>query len=130
MIKKVADFKDRLNEALSLKNMKPVELAEKTKISESTISQYRSGYAKPREEKLALIADALDVSPTWLMGLDVPMKAIPVLSDKYKIDAALPVFNEGEDIAKAIDLYKAYSSASPDVRSAIEILLKSHLSDS
>ena len=73
MIEKVSSFKDRLNEALLVKQMRPVDLAKKTKISESTISQYRSGYAEPKEEKLALIANALDVNPSWLMGLSVPM---------------------------------------------------------
>lgn len=74
MINKVDEFKNRFNQALSIRNMKAVELAEKTGLSESTISQYRSGYAKPKEKKLAIIANALDVSPTWLMGLDVPME--------------------------------------------------------
>ena len=76
MIKKIAEFKDRLNQALSMRNIKPVELAATTSISESTISQYRSGYAKPKEDKLAKISTALDVNPAWLMGLDVPMNEI------------------------------------------------------
>lgn len=37
MIEKVSTFKDRLNEALSIRDMKPIELSEKTGISESTI---------------------------------------------------------------------------------------------
>ena len=74
MIEKVSTFKDRLNEALSIRDMRPIDLAKSTKISESTISQYRSGYAEPKEERLAAIASALDVNPTWLLGLNVPME--------------------------------------------------------
>lgn len=77
MIEKVSTFKDRLNEALEFRNKKPVELSKGTGISESTISQYRSGYAEPKEDKLAKIASYLRVNPTWLMGLNVSMETAP-----------------------------------------------------
>ena len=76
MINRVEEFKARLNKAMSLRGMRAIDIKEKTGLSESTISQYRSGYAKPRSDKLQLLADALDVSPAWLMGLDVPMDKI------------------------------------------------------
>lgn len=82
MIEFVSTFKERLNEALFIREMKPKDLSERTGISESTISQYRSGYAKPKEDKLAIISNALDVNPVWLMGLNVPME----LDDPIKID--------------------------------------------
>ncbi len=66
-------FNKRLETALNLRGIKPVDLAKKTGISEATISQYRSGYAKPKEPRLVIIANALGVDPAWLMGLDVPM---------------------------------------------------------
>ncbi len=74
MIEKVSTFKDRLNEALIIRDVKPVDLARGTGISESTISQYRSGYAEPKELRLGQIANYLDVNPTWLMGLNVHME--------------------------------------------------------
>lgn len=74
MINKIAEFKDRLNQALDIRDISPAELSKRTKISESTISQYRSGYAKPKDKKLVIISNALNVNPTWLMGLDVPME--------------------------------------------------------
>ena len=77
MIEKVSTFKDRLNEALILRDVKPVDLARGTGISESTISQYRSGYAEPKEQKLGQIANYLNVNPTWLMGLNVPIELSP-----------------------------------------------------
>ena len=76
MIKKIEEFKDRLNKALELRDMRAVDITAKTGISEATISQYRSGYAKPKSDKLQLLSDALDVNPTWLMGLDVPMENV------------------------------------------------------
>lgn len=80
MIKKIEDFKTRLNKALAIRELRPVELAAQTGISESTISQYRSGYAKPKADKLSIISDALDVNPAWLMGLDVPMEVEKLMS--------------------------------------------------
>ena len=77
MIEKVSTFKDRLNEALIIRDIKPVDLSRGTGISESTISQYRSGYAEPKERKLGQIANYLNVNPTWLMGLNVPMELSP-----------------------------------------------------
>ena len=73
MIEVTTTFSSRLDEALAIRQLKPVDLSKRTGISESTISQYRSGYAKPKQDKLSLISDALNVSPAWLMGLNVPM---------------------------------------------------------
>lgn len=82
MIEIVEEFRTRLNKALSIREMKPVDLAKKCGISESTISQYRSGYAKPKDQRLALIANALGVQPAWLMGMDVPMTEHDTNEDK------------------------------------------------
>ena len=68
----VESFRIRLEKALTANNMKPIELAEKAGISQSTISQYRSGYSKPKAKRLVKIAEILHVNPAWLMGLDVP----------------------------------------------------------
>ena len=115
MVNKIEEFNVRFNKALSFRNMKPVELSERTGISESTISQYRSGYAKPKEKKLAIIANALDVNPSWLMGLDVPMK-LSTLNENPIID--------NERIAEALNMFEAYKLATPEIRTAIDSLLK------
>ena len=73
MVEIKEEFRIRLEKALAYKNMKPAELAKATDISEATISQYRSGYSKPKDQRLVSIANALGVDPAWLMGLDVPM---------------------------------------------------------
>lgn len=94
----VEKFANRLNRALTIRNMKPVELHEKTGISESLISKYLSNNAVARLDKLSIIANALNVNPVWLMGYDVPMekeldKNIQGL-DK-KIDTTATVFIYG-----------------------------------
>lgn len=74
MSKVAEEFTIRFNKALSIRNMKPSELSEKTGISKSTISHYMSGYTKPKSDKLFILANALDVAEAWLMGLDVAME--------------------------------------------------------
>lgn len=49
---KNGEFKDRLLEAISKRGITAAELSRRTGISEATISQYKSGYAKPKEKKL------------------------------------------------------------------------------
>lgn len=73
MIRIEESFRDRFNHAMRMSDMSAAELSRKTGISESTLSQYRSGYAKPKNERLVKLANALGVDPSWLMGLDVPM---------------------------------------------------------
>lgn len=72
-MKPIHTFQKRLEEALRIRNMKSVELHEKTGISESLLSKYLSGSAVARQKKLTLLADALNVNEVWLMGYDVPM---------------------------------------------------------
>lgn len=77
------DFKTRFNRAIAMRNIKPVELSEKTNISKSTISHYMSGYTKPKSDKLFVLAHALDVNEGWLMGLDVPMEDVKPDSSRF-----------------------------------------------
>lgn len=83
MIELVSDFKNRFEQALKYRDIKPVEISEKTGISESTISQYRSGYAKPKEDKLVILSNALDVNPVWLLGVNVPMLMSDIASSSH-----------------------------------------------
>jgi len=63
----------RLKTALSLRGMKQSDLVEKTHIGKSAISQYLSGKVVPKQDKIYLMAKALDVNEAWLMGYDVEM---------------------------------------------------------
>ena len=84
------EIKNRLAEAMSLRGMKQSELAERTKIPKASISQYLSGYAEPKTDRLFMMAGALEVNVTWLMGLDTPMEpdARP-LSERYSEENGL-----------------------------------------
>lgn len=121
-------FANRLSYALTIRNMKPIELSEITKIDKSKISSYMSGRYKAKTDGLKLIADALNVSPIWLMGYDVPMERdiietenknnsltidmavkIPVIG---RISAGLPILAveniEGYEFAPASKIKKGF----------------------
>lgn len=104
MFDKKQQFKDRLDMALSIRNLRPIDLAKRTGLSESTISQYRSGYAVPKTDRIALIASALNINPVWLLGYSVPIE-LQVSSRELS--------NEERAI---ID---AYNSSTPDIQSAV-----------
>jgi len=71
---KIAESSVRLKEALSLRNMKQVELAERTGISKQSINCYVSGKYEPKQEALYKMGKALDVAEMWLAGYDIPME--------------------------------------------------------
>lgn len=65
-------FKNRLRLALDQASMKPIDLAKALNLSRGTISQYLSGVCVPKTDRIYLMAQALKVSPSWLMGFDEP----------------------------------------------------------
>ena len=89
MAKPTKELSERLKEALVIRDMKPIELVEKTGIPKSAISHYMSGYAKPKDDRIYLISKALDINEAWLMGYDVQMERKKFDSEKGKIDAEI-----------------------------------------
>ena len=101
----------RIRQGLSIRRITQKDLCEKTGIPISAMSQYCRGSFIPKQERTALIAQALDVNEAWLMGYDVPMErnepvslpaeAIPITPSAYhripilgRISAGLPIYAE------------------------------------
>ena len=122
----VDNFSNRLNTAIRLRNIKPIELSEKTGIDKSKISSYMSGRYKAKQDGVYLLAQALNVNEAWLMGLDVPMernlkiesnvfptsdipKKVPVIG---KISSGLPILAveniEGYEFAPSSHIKEGY----------------------
>jgi transcriptional regulator with XRE-family HTH domain len=68
------NFAVRLREAMNHRQMRAVDLAERTGIPKGAISYYTAGKSKPKADRLYTIAEALDVNEAWLLGYDVPMQ--------------------------------------------------------
>lgn len=77
------NFAHRLERAMQIRNIKASELSEKAHIPKSAISQYLSGLYEAKQKSIFKLANVLNVSEAWLMGLDVPMERN---SKDYKID--------------------------------------------
>ena len=84
-------------------------LGNKSRASVCTVEKDREDMTTTR---IRQYAEALETTPAYLMGWD-----IDVITDE-------------EDTERAETLYKAYASASPEVRAAIDLLLKSSQPDS
>ncbi len=74
---------ERLKEIMEKRNLKQVDVlklcepyAKKfgVKFPKSALSQYLSGRNDPKQYKLTVLALALNVNESWLMGYDVPME--------------------------------------------------------
>lgn len=90
------DFAYRLQKAMNIRNIKATELSEKANIPKSAISQYLSGLYEAKQKSIFKLANALNVSEAWLMGLDVPMTRND--DDTLKKIGAIPL--SGENMVK------------------------------
>lgn len=80
-----AEFKNRLKEAMEKINISQAELATKTGITASSISDWLKGKYLAKQDKVGILAKALRVSPAWLMGFDDPKPNI------YELDNIFPI---------------------------------------
>lgn len=80
------EIKDRLALALKIKEKSAKDLSDLTKIPKSSISQYMSGYAKPKSDRIHSIAKALHINEAWLLGYDVPMDKSDIIKQLEPIN--------------------------------------------
>lgn len=84
----------RLKNVMDKKEISPAELSRLSGITPSSISDYLTGKYEPKQDKIDLIARALNISPAWLMGYDSERSTrkkgtrIPVLG---RVAAGIPI---------------------------------------
>ena len=93
---KVSNTAERLKHIMSERGLKQVDILTMckphcdrygVKMNKSDISQYVSGKSEPSQDKLVVLAMALNVQESWLMGFDVLEKkqpAAPVKDDELE----------------------------------------------
>lgn len=104
---RIASFSQRLAEALSIRGMRQNELCELTGVPKSALSQYLHGKFEPKNERLAAMARALDVTEAWLAGYDMPMErdsapALPPGAIPLVMGMRIPVLGR---VAAGLPLY-------------------------
>lgn len=94
---KLCTTSDRLKQLINELNLKQVDILRKceplckhynVRLGRNDLSQYISGKTEPKQDKLFILAKALDVTEPWLMGYDVPKEKLLIeiteLSEKEK----------------------------------------------
>lgn len=82
----MVDIRERIKEALDLRGMMPIDLSRASGINKGSISKYLRGDVIPKQSAIGAMSEALHVSPSWLMGYDVPMEDI--IPEIEKIDTS------------------------------------------
>lgn len=79
-------------------------------------------------KKVSLMADALNTTPGYLMGWEDD--GIPTVVKVYKKKDGKKVEASPEEVEKAMEFYRKYQKAIPEIRSAVLALLKEDQPDS
>ena len=77
------EVNNRIDEALKIRGLKRADLAKKTGICSSTISNWANQKYQPKHKSLFVLAQALNVNEMWLAGYDMPMERSP---ERVKMD--------------------------------------------
>lgn len=105
---------DRLKEIMKAMDLKQVDILQKcepyckkygVKLNKNDLSQYVSGKAAPKQDKLSILGMALNVSEVWLMGYDVPMS--PQVAPECQNNS---VSNLSDKEAMLLNNYRALNS--------------------
>ena len=103
----ISNTSERLNYLMQTLNLKQIDILNKclpicekynVKMGRNHISQYVSGKVKPNQEKLSILALALNVSEAWLMGYDVPMVENTEEQQNKKIGERIKEIRESHNI--------------------------------
>lgn len=85
-------FINRLKSVMAEHKITQTELAKRTGIRQSSISDWLNNRYEPKQDKVYLLANALNVSPAWLLGYDEPDISKP--KDGYYTDPEAAEFAE------------------------------------
>ena len=84
---KTTDTKSRILELMTIYNMNQTDFCNKTGITKSALSNYLNADRIPRQDAIAKIADAFNISASWLMGYDTPMEPIKNANTMQKVES-------------------------------------------
>lgn len=120
-------FAERLQEAMKLRDIKQYELVKRSGIDKGAISRYLSGGYEPRKDRLAKLAEALNVSESYLLGYtenperleDADMQSFMDMFNRETFKASHPVELSEEDY----DIITAFQNADEKTKKAVRVLL-------
>lgn len=89
----------RFSEILAERNIQAVDLAERSGLSQASISQYVNGGRCPTNRTALILSKILNVSPLWLMGLSDEKfytPPAPVSQDRAELVSVVSRLSEDE----------------------------------
>ena len=86
-------FINRLKSIMKERKITQTELAKRTGIRQSSISDWLNDRHEPKQDKVYIIAKALNVSPAWLLGYDENISTNEQ-STNYYLDAETAEYAE------------------------------------
>ena len=124
MSEKVSTTQKRLHEMMQVLNISQQDIANRTGLNKSTISNYCNGNRTPNQRNTAIISDAFQISPAWIMGYDVDMYAVdPNSSALTKINSIVDSLHDFEISDSERVLILEYRQADRDTQNMIKRLL-------
>lgn len=125
MENKKVEMRARLREAMNLRNMRAVDICEKTNIPKSAISYYLSGKSEPKSDRIFLLSKALNVSEPWLMGYNVSMERTEEQKkNDAKIDIVTRIYDDPVFLEAVMLLDKLNPEQLNNITSLAELLCK------
>lgn len=120
-------FAERLQEAMKMRGIKQYELVKCSGIDKGAISRYLSGGYEPRKDRLAKLAEVLDVSESYLLGYtenperleDPDLQSFMEMFNQQTYKASHPVELSEEDY----DIVAAFQKADEKTKKAVRVLL-------
>lgn len=102
MEKQQATIAQRLREAMELAGKKQADLVRETGLDRGSISSYLSGKYEPKQKAIYKLAQALDVSESWLLGFDVPMHRTVIQKKNDQLAKLIVRLRTDEDFYKTV----------------------------
>lgn len=118
---------DRLKQIMSEKGLRQVDILDRVKpfceqynekINKSHLSQWVSGINEPNQRKLAILAKALNVSETWLMGYDFEESKKNLGIESGELSAIVALDEELQD------MIKTYLTLSDEDKASVRNMVK------
>lgn len=111
---------NRIREALSIRNMKQVELCERTGIKKSSLNNWLAQRWQPKQEPIMKMARVLGVSEMWLAGYDVPMERPAAQKKSDELTQLIFEIREDEDLK---DLFSSICSLNDNQKETIKSMV-------
>ena len=115
---------NRIDEALNIRGMKAVELAERTGLNKGSISHWIKQRWQPKQKAIMLMASVLEVDEMWLAGYDAPMERP---AERVKLDKLARSINIVRNDEKLTDLMINITQLNEQQRTVLENMVSDWL---